>query len=75
MPDETPELSSLSTILDDLVDRLVASATRLQAEGREGIAGELFEVERSLLAAKRRLDSTLRSPDGRSSPRSERGTS
>jgi len=61
MRDETPELSSLSTILDDLVARVVTVATRLQAEGREGTAGELYEVERSLLAAKRRLDTTLRS--------------
>ena len=64
MADESPELSSLSTILDDLVARVVASATRLQREGREGIAGDLFEVERSLLAAKRRLDTTLRATGG-----------
>lgn len=60
MYDETPELSSLSTILDDLVARVVAVGERLQAERREGTAAELFEVERSLLAAKRRLDKTVR---------------
>lgn len=64
MPDESPELSSLSTILDDVVSRLVASADRLRADGREGVAGDLYEVERSLLAAKRRLDTTLRSSAG-----------
>lgn len=60
MRDETAELSSLSTMLDDLVQRVVAVGDRLQADRREGTAAELFEVERSLLAAKRRLDKALR---------------
>jgi hypothetical protein len=43
------------------VHRVVAVGDRLQAERREGPAAELFEVERSLLAAQRRLDKALRS--------------
>lgn len=59
MHPERAALSSLSTTLDDLVERVTEVAERLLAAGEEGDAADLFEVERSLGAAASRLRSTL----------------
>lgn len=49
------ELSAVATTLDELVERVTALAERsLEAKDEQG-AAELFEVERSLRAAARRL--------------------
>ena len=49
------ELSSLSTGLDDLVSRITRLADTLAGDDREAIGEDLFEVERTLRAAQRRL--------------------
>lgn len=50
----TAELSSLATALDDLSRRVTQLAEGLANE-QQDLAVELFEVERSLNGAKRRL--------------------
>lgn len=50
-----PQLSSVATALDELTRRVTEMAELLAGADREDLAGELFEVERSLLAAGRRL--------------------
>ena len=49
------ELSSLATALDELTQRITAMADDAAAQQREDVAGELFEVERALVGASRRL--------------------
>ena len=49
------ELDSLSTSLDDLAQRLSGYAEEALADKRDDIANELFEIERSLTTAARRL--------------------
>jgi hypothetical protein len=53
-------LSSASSTLGDLVDRVTGTADALLADGEESLAHELYEVERSLQAALRRLDGVAR---------------
>jgi len=60
MHDALPELSTIATTLDELVDRVTATAERLHAEGEETTASDLFDVERALRAAQRRLVGTVR---------------
>jgi hypothetical protein len=57
---EHAELSSLSATVDDVLERVTASAERLAAMGREAPAADLFEVERALSQAARRLDAVVR---------------
>ncbi len=52
---ERAQLSSASTTLEDLVARVTAAGERLHAAGEESLAHELFEVERALRGADRRL--------------------
>ncbi len=54
MPSDA-ELSSLSSTLKELNDRVSALAESAQAEGDEDMARELFAVERALGGALRRL--------------------
>jgi hypothetical protein len=54
MEDPRPELSSVSTALDELTKRLSAMADA-SAGGEEDLSVELFEIERSLRGAQRRL--------------------
>lgn len=54
------ELSSTATSLGELLARVTASAEALHTSGDDALAAELFEVERSLRAAMRRLDAVLR---------------
>ena len=49
------ELSSLSSTLKELYDRVSTMAESAQANGSEDMARELFAVERSLAGALRRL--------------------
>jgi hypothetical protein len=51
-----PQLSSVSTALVDLKDRVAKLAESLSGSDREDVATVLFEVERSLSTAGRRLD-------------------
>ena len=54
-----PELSSINTVLGDLTARIARMAEELAGTERDSSAGGLFEVERALLAAKRRLDQVM----------------
>ena len=58
---EAPQLSSISSALSELTDRVSAIAETLTGTDREDVAVALFEVERSLLTGSRRLDEVLRS--------------
>ena len=49
------EISSLSSTLKDLNDRVSAMAESAQADGNEDMARELFAVDRALGGALRRL--------------------
>ena len=53
------ELSSIDFQIDDLVSRVISAAKSLEEVGLEASSHELFEVERSLVAASRRLRLSL----------------
>lgn len=53
------QLASLSTALDELTERVTATADGVRAEDEE-LALDLYEVERSLRAAGRRLGAVVR---------------
>ena len=55
------ELSSLSSVIRDLVERVSDVARRYEGTDREDVSFELYEVERSLRGATRRLDRLTRS--------------
>lgn len=57
---DLPELDSSATTIDDLVVRISGLADEHQRAGDEAVAADLYEVERSLRAAGRRLGSLLR---------------
>lgn len=52
---DTAHLSSLSTALEDLTQRITRLADGYQGSPREDVAADLYEVERNLQAAHRRL--------------------
>jgi hypothetical protein len=54
-----PELSSVATALGELTSRVASLAEALVGEARDDLASSLFEVERSLGAAARRLESMV----------------
>ena len=54
-----PELSSVATALSELTSRVASLAEALAGEARDDLASSLFEVERSLGAAARRLESMV----------------
>ena len=56
---DTAALSSLSSSLDDLAARVTAMADALGGSPREDVAADLYEVERSLQSADRRLKALL----------------
>jgi hypothetical protein len=60
MESDRAELSALATSLDELTKRLTGVADRYQDKPRQDIADSLYEVERSLLAASRKLAQVLR---------------
>jgi hypothetical protein len=53
------QLSSLSTSLTDLEQRVTALADGFQGSPREDVAADLYDVERHLKAASRRLKSLI----------------
>jgi hypothetical protein len=53
-------LSSAATQLDELTRRITDLATDAADDDDELLAGELFEVERSMTAAARRIERLLR---------------
>ncbi|MEX2658422.1 MAG: hypothetical protein WD232_01900 [Acidimicrobiales bacterium] len=57
---EGPQLSSIASALSELTDRLTAIAETMAGTEREDVATALFEVERSLTTASRRLETVLR---------------
>ncbi len=60
MESDRAELSALATSLDELTKRLTGVADGYQNTPRQDIADSLYEVERSLLTASRKLDRVLR---------------
>jgi hypothetical protein len=50
-----PELSSITSTLDDVAKRIVRLAESHEQTGRSDIAVDLYEVERALNASVRRL--------------------
>jgi hypothetical protein len=50
-----PELSSITSTLDDVRKRIVQLAESHEQAGRADVAVDLYEVERSLVASVRRL--------------------
>lgn len=51
-----PELSSISSALEGLTKRISSTAEAFSGTERDDLAGALFEVERALQGAHRRLD-------------------
>ena len=60
MQSDHAELSSLTTSLDDLTRRVTVMAERHVGGPREDIALDLYEVERALRTASRRLNKLVR---------------
>jgi hypothetical protein len=56
---DTAQLSAIHTSLDDLAERLTAMADRYQGSPREDVAASLYEIERNLQAASRKLEKLL----------------
>jgi hypothetical protein len=56
---DAAQLSSLSTSLSDLAERVSRLAEGYQGSPREDVAADLFVVERQLLGANRRLQSLV----------------
>jgi hypothetical protein len=54
-----PKLSSASSVLHELTTRITDIAEQATGARREDVAQALFEVERSLRAAARRLDKVV----------------
>jgi hypothetical protein len=54
-----PELSSVATRLHELVARVGEIADGLAGDEKESVGPDLFEVERALRAAERRLTRVL----------------
>lgn len=50
-----PQLSSVSTALDELTERVTGIAESLSGTERDDVATSLFEVERALRSAGRQL--------------------
>jgi hypothetical protein len=59
MPLDAAHLSSLATALDDITARITAIADDLSGAPREDVAADLYEIERHLKAATRRLHTLL----------------
>jgi hypothetical protein len=57
---ERAELSALATSIDEVTRRVTAAADRLRGTPRDDVASGLYEVERSLLTAGRKLDRVVR---------------
>ncbi len=53
------ELSSINTALEDLLKRVSNIAEEFDREKREDVANSLYEVERNLRTATRKLSKTI----------------
>ena len=60
MESDRAELSSLATTVDDIAQRVERLATEVARRGEEAAAYDLYEVERSLRVAQRRLARLMR---------------
>ena len=58
------QLSSLATALDDLTRRITALADSHAGTSDDGVAQDLYRVERALIEAHRRLARTADTIDG-----------
>jgi hypothetical protein len=56
-------LDSAAATIDDLVKRVSDAADRFEHDGEDTIANDLYEVERALEAAARRLHHVVRALD------------
>jgi hypothetical protein len=54
-----PELSSISSDLEALTKRIASTAEQFSGTERDDLASTLFDVERALVGARRRLDSVV----------------
>lgn len=61
MSTSSAELGSISTLLDELRNRVTVAADSMVDTDKEDVAAELYEVDRSLRMAIRRLDKASRS--------------
>lgn len=52
---DVAHLSSMATALEDLTDRITKLADGFQGSPREDVAADLYDVERHLQAANRRM--------------------
>ncbi|CAN5163718.1 hypothetical protein BH18ACT4_BH18ACT4_02180 [soil metagenome] len=55
MDSDRADLSSVATALDDLTTRVTEVADRYNGTARDDLAADLYEVERALRTAARRL--------------------
>ena len=55
MNDEQANLLSCATSMDDITQRITATADRMAEIGNDAVAADLYEVERALRNANRRL--------------------
>lgn len=53
------DLMSLSSTLDQMLERVEAAATDVRGTDRDDLLGDLYEIERHLRSANRRLSRTL----------------
>jgi hypothetical protein len=60
MDSDAAQLASVVTALEELTARVVEAADRLRAAHRDDQAADLYEVERALQNASRRLDAAVR---------------
>lgn len=60
MSPDSAQLSSVATGLGEMIQRVSDAADDLRRDGRDDLAGDLYEVERSLQAAARRLAAVVR---------------
>ena len=60
MSDDRAQLASVATALDELTARITRLAEEMNGAHDEQAADELFEIERTLQQAARRLDRLVR---------------
>jgi hypothetical protein len=59
VPADRSELSSIATLLEQLTRRISAMGEAAQGVKEDGLASELFAVERALAGANRRINRLL----------------
>jgi hypothetical protein len=53
------DLASLASTLDQMLERVEAAAAEVRGTDRDDLLGDLYEIERHLRSANRRLSRTL----------------